>query len=472
MVLAQMIWLLLAPILAAVVVLVAPRRAAYGLSVAAAAGLLAQVYQLTVGAREVYPWIPALGAQVALYNDGLSYLLVALTGLITLIAVAATPGQGRRFYAMLLLLAAGSYGVFLAADLLLFFVCFEAVLAPMYFLIAVYGAEERRRAAFQFLVYTAAGSIALLLGIVTLYVAAGTNSFAMEELLRAELSPVTGRWVFWAFVVGLAVKTPMFPVHTWLPDAHTQAPTAGSLVLASVMLKMGTYGLARLALPLLPAGGQDALLLGSLSVAAILYGGWICLAQTDWKRLIAYSSVSHLGFCTLGIFSLNATGLAGGLLQQVNHGISTGLLFLLAGFAYERRHTRVMSEYGGIAKVMPGYAALLLFAMLGSMGLPLLNGFVGEFTILRGAYEARLWWAALAVVGIVLGAAYLLRLYRYTMLGPITRPENERLQDLTWREWLLAAPLVGWSVWIGLRPREHFALLEGPVAAILERVKP
>jgi NADH-quinone oxidoreductase subunit M len=273
-------------------------------------------------------------------------------------------------------------------------------------------------------------------------------------------------------VVGLAVKVPMFPLHTWLPDAHTQAPTAGSVLLAGVMLKMGTYGFVRLALPLKPAGGYEAEVLGALSVVAILYGGWICLAQSDWKRVIAYSSVSHLGFCTLGIFSLNPMGVTGAMLQQINHGISTGLLFLLVGFAYERRHTRRIADFGGLAKPMPGFAAVFMVALLGSIGLPLLNGFVGEFWILRGAYQAKGWWAAAAMGGIVLGAAYLLRLYRYTMLGPVTHKENEQLPDLSLREWAVVLPLIAWSVWIGVKPAGHFALLEQPVRELLERVQP
>jgi NADH-quinone oxidoreductase subunit M len=262
----------------------------------------------------------------------------------------------------------------------------------------------------------------------------------------------------------------MFPFHTWLPDAHTQAPTAGSVMLAAVMLKMGTYGFLRFSLPLLPKASVDAQILAGLSIVAILYGGWICLAQTDWKRLIAYSSVSHLGFCTLGIFTLNSTGISGSIIQQLNHGISTGLLFLLVGFAYDRRHTRIIKDYGGLAKGMPGFAAVFMIALLSSIGLPLLNGFVGEFTILRGAYLAQPWWAATAVIGIILAAAYMLSLYRHTMLGPVTNEANANLPDLGPREWLIAAPLIAWSIWIGVKPAYYFQIIAQPVEQIVERL--
>ncbi len=471
-----MIWLLGLPLLAALVILLAPRRLAWPLSLFATMAILFAAATLPVNGSVSYGWIPAIGARLDLKSDGISFLLVALTGLMTLLGALASPVMPRSFYAMLLVLEAGCFGVFLAADLLLFFICFEAVLIPMYFLIGIHGGEDRRYAAFKFFLYTAAGSVALLLGILALYfqhgLQAGTYRFAMEPLLATPLEPWLGRLIFWAMVFGFAVKIPMFPLHTWLPDAHTQAPTAGSVMLAAVMLKMGTYGMVRLALPLLPPGGNEASILGGLSLVAILYGGWICLGQSDWKRLIAYSSVSHLGFCTLGIFSLNANGISGAMLQQINHGISTGLLFLVVGFAYDRRHTRLIMDYGGLAKTMPGFAAVFMVGLLGSIGLPLLNGFVGEFTILRGAYAARPWWAATALVGIVIAAAYMLRLYRYTMLGPVTHPENEKLPDLTPREWMIAAPLIVWSVWIGLRPAEHFALLAAPVQEIVEKVKP
>lgn len=464
------------PILGAVLLALAPRRLAWPLALLASLATLLQAAALNVPQTLQYAWIPAIGAQFLLHLDGISYLLVTLTALMTLLGILASPGKPKAFYAMLLLLAAGCHGVFLAQDLLLFFICFEAVLIPMYFLISIHGAEDRRRAAFKFLLYTVAGSLVLLIGFITLYVqhssATGVYTFDLNALLATRLDPSTERLVFWALFLGFAIKIPMFPFHTWLPDAHTQAPTAGSVMLAAVMLKMGTYGFIRFSLPLLPRASADAQILAVLSIVAILYGGWVCLGQSDWKRLIAYSSVSHLGFCTLGIFSLNSTGLAGSILQQINHGISTGLLFLLAGFAYDRRHTRRILDYGGLAKSMPGFAAVFMMALLGSIGLPLLNGFVGEFTILRGAYLVEPWWAATALIGIILSAAYMLMLYRHTMLGPASNVANADLPDLTAREWLIVAPLLIWSVWIGIKPAGHFAIIEAPVEKIIERLHP
>jgi len=263
----------------------------------------------------------------------------------------------------------------------------------------------------------------------------------------------------------------MIPFHTWLPDAHTEAPTAGSVLLAAVLLKMGAYGLLRFGLPLLakmPDAHRVGELLAVLSIVAILYGGFISLVQEDWKRLVAYSSVSHLGFCTLGLFSVNAEGVAGSVLQQINHGISTSLLFLLVGMIYERRHTRRISDFGGLASTMPNFAVVFAIAMFSSAGVPLLNGFVGEFTILSGAYRANPWWAYAAAPGVVLGAAYLLRLYQRTMLGPNAHPANQRLADLTPREWATVLPLVLWAVAIGIYPKPYFDLLEAPVRELLE----
>jgi NADH-quinone oxidoreductase subunit M len=471
-----MITLLLLPLLGALLVLASPRKLAWWCSLALSIAALWRAATLPLDTVERFRWLPSLGAQILLVNDGISYLLILLTALMTLLGLLASPGQPRLFYSMLLLLSAGCHGVFLSHDLLVFFICFEAVLIPMYFLIGIYGAEDRRRAAFKFFLYTVAGSVALLLGILTLYFEharqTGLFTFELSPLLATHLPLGLERLVFWAFFLGFAIKIPMFPFHTWLPDAHTQAPTAGSVMLAAVLLKMGTYGFVRFSLPLLPRASLDSTFLIALSVFAILYGGWICLAQTDWKRLIAYSSVSHLGFCTLGIFSLNAPGLTGALLQQINHGISTGLLFLLMGFVYDRRHTRLISDYGGLSKSMPGYAAVFMVALLGSIGLPLLNGFTGEFTILRGAFAAQPLAAAFALIGIILAAAYMLSLYRHTMLGAVRHPVNLSLPDLHPREWIIVTPLLLWSVAIGIYPAPYFALLSRPVEQILERLHP
>ena len=380
---------------------------------------------------------------------------------------------------MMLLLQTGMIGVFISLDFFLFFVFWEVVLVPMYFIIGVWGGPRKLYAAIKFFLYTLAGSVLLLLGILTLYfqyqAQFGVWTFEISELMKVNMSLGLERWVFWAFFIGFAIKVPMFPFHTWLPDAHVEAPTAGSVILAAVLLKMGTYGFLRFSLPLLPKASIDPVIiqvLAVLSIVGIIYGALVSLMQQDWKKLVAYSSVSHLGFCTLGIFSLNPNGIAGSVIQQINHGISTGMLFLIVGVAYERRHTREIKEYGGLAHVMPGFAIVFAFAMLSSAGMPLLNGFIGEFTILQGAFEANRAWAALAVTGVVLGAAYLLWLYQRTMLGQITTSKNLHLPDLSLREWAVFVPFIAWAVWIGVYPKPYFEILEKPVAQLVERVRP
>jgi NADH-quinone oxidoreductase subunit M len=428
-------------------------------------------------------WIPTLGAQYLVGIDGISLLLVMLTTVIGVVAMLASwsaiEERIKEYYAMFLLLQTGMIGVFLSLDFFLFYVFWELVLVPMYFIIGVWGGPRKLYAAIKFFLYTLAGSVLMLLGILTLYfqhhAQFGFYTFEIADLMKLDLPLGVQQWVFWAFFVGFAIKVPMFPFHTWLPDAHVEAPTAGSVVLASVLLKMGTYGFIRFSLPLLPKASADhtiVQILAVLSIVGILYGALVSLMQKDWKKLIAYSSVSHLGFCTLGIFSLNPNGLTGSVIQQVNHGISTGMLFLIVGVIYERRHTREISEYGGLAHVMPRYATIFAVAMLSSAGLPLLNGFVGEFTILQGAFEASHAWAGFAVVGVVLGAAYLLWLYQRTMLGQITNPKNEHLLDLNLREVVMFLPLIAWAVWIGVYPKPYFDVLEKPVAQIVERVRP
>jgi NADH-quinone oxidoreductase subunit M len=369
-------------------------------------------------------------------------------------------------------------GVFMSLDFLLFFVFWETVLVPMYFIIGIWGGPRRMYAAIKFMIYTLIGSVLMFLGILTLYyqhtLQFQTPSFDIADLMRLQLTGPISWWVFWAFFVGFAVKVPMFPFHTWLPDAHTEAPTAGSVVLASVLLKMGTYGFLRFSLPLLPESAKNPVIInamGVLSLIGIVYGALACLMQKDWKKLVAYSSVSHLGFCTLGIFSLNPAGISGSILQQINHGISTGMLFLIVGVVYERRHTREISEYGGLLKVMPVFTIIFLLAALSSMGMPPLNGFIGELTILGGAYQMSFNWAFWAAVGIALGAAYLLWLFQRTMLGEV-KEKNSLLKDLSWREIAVFAPLVVWAFWIGLNPQPYFRVLERPVAQIVERVRP
>jgi NADH-quinone oxidoreductase subunit M len=428
-------------------------------------------------------WIPSLGVQYILGIDGISLLLVMLTTLIGWLAVlsswSAIEERVKEYYAMMLLQQAGMIGVFLALDFFLFYVFWELVLVPMYFIIGVWGGPRKLYAAIKFFLYTLAGSVLMLLGILALYFEHfrqfGFYTFEIAELMKLNMPLGLQQWVFWAFFLGFAIKVPMFPFHTWLPDAHVEAPTAGSVVLASVLLKMGTYGFLRFSLPLLPGASITPVIvqtLAVLSIIGILYGALVSLMQKDWKKLVAYSSVSHLGFCTLGIFALNPNGIAGSVLQQVNHGISTGMLFLIVGIVYERRHTREIKEYGGLAHIMPVYATVFAFAMLSSAGLPLLNGFIGEFTILQGAFEANRAWAACAVLGIIFGAAYLLWLYQRTMLGEVTNDKNRSLRDLNLRELAVFLPLIIWAIWIGVYPKPFFEVLEKPVAEIVERVRP
>jgi NADH-quinone oxidoreductase subunit M len=317
----------------------------------------------------------------------------------------------------------------------------------------------------------------MLLGILVLYFQHGRPyTFAIEDLMMSsQLGPSLQIWVFLAFFVAFAIKVPMFPFHTWLPDAHVEAPTAGSVILAGVLLKMGAYGFLRFSLPLLPQAAIHPKVRGwmiALSLIAIVYGALVSLMQRDMKKLVAYSSVSHMGFVTLGIFALNMNGLSGSVIQQINHGLSTGALFLIVGVLYERRHTREISEFGGISNVMPKYAMIALIVFMSSMGLPLLNGFIGEFTILQGAYEEHWEWAAIAVTGVILAAAYLLWLYQRVFFGKVQKPENERLPDLSAREIFVFAPLLIGMFWIGLYPKPFFRILDRPVQQIVLRVRP
>ncbi len=431
---------------------------------------------------EKAPWIPMLGASYHIGIDGLGLLLVMLTTLLGFISILsswnAITDRLKEYYAWFLVLQTAMLGVFMALDFLLFFVFWDLVLIPMYFIIAIWGGPRRVYAAMKFIIYTMIGSVLMFLGILTLYLQHyaqfQTYSFDIADLMQTHLSPVMSWWVFWAFFLGFAVKVPMWPFHTWLPDAHVEAPTAGSVILASVLLKMGTYGFLRFSLPLLPDSAKDPTIISVmaiLSIIAIVYGALASLMQKDWKKLVAYSSVSHLGFCTLGIFALNPGGISGSIIQQINHGISTGMLFLIVGVVYERRHTREISEYGGLLKVMPVFTIIFGLAALSSMGMPPLNGFIGEITILGGAYQVSLNWAFWAVVGIALGAAYLLWLFQRTMLGEV-KEKNQTLKDLSWREIAIFVPLVAWAFWIGLYPQPYFRVLDRSVAQIVERVHP
>jgi NADH-quinone oxidoreductase subunit M len=436
---------------------------------------------------ETASWIPSLGVSYRFGIDGISLVLILLTTLMGVIAVAcsytAIAERQKEYYVLLLLLQTFMIGTVCCLDLFLFYVFWEVMLVPMYFLIGVWGGDRRLYAAIKFFIYTLAGSVLMLLGIIALYFYNTTGfltyrglghapDFSIEKLtaVAAGMPAELQLWLFFAFFLGFAIKVPMFPFHTWLPDAHTEAPTAGSVILAAILLKMGTYGFVRFSLPMFPEAVRDsrvAALMVALAIIGIVYGAMVTLVQKDMKKLIAYSSVSHLGFVMLGIFALNMAGVQGGILQMINHGISTGALFLLVGIVYERRHTRQISEYGGLARQMPVYATYFMIMALSSMGLPLLNGFIGEFTILQGAFAKNFWWAFFAATGIVLGAAYLLWLYQRIFFGELSNPANAKLQDVTFREQLTLAPLVLAALWIGVYPRPIFDVIRRPAEKIV-----
>jgi NADH-quinone oxidoreductase subunit M len=442
-------------------------------------------------------WIPSIGAGYVLGIDGISFLLIMLTTLLGWISIlsswTAIETRVKEYYVWFLVLQTGMLGVFMALDFFLFFVFWEAMLVPMYLLIGIWGGPRKLYAAIKFFLYTLLGSVAMLLAVLFLYFynfhQTGQYTFSIPALYQTAPKifhdPAYGAsyaiLLFFAFFLAFAIKVPMFPFHTWLPDAHVEAPTAGSVILAGVLLKMGTYGFVRFSLPFFPGViTSSATFMGAtvrgwmigLSIVGIIYGALVSLMQKDMKKLVAYSSVSHLGFCTLGIFALNPAGISGSVLQQINHGISTGALFLIVGILYERRHTREISEYGGISNVMPVYATITMIMFLSSMGLPLLNGFVGEFTILQGTFMENRMWAALAVLGVILAAAYLLWLYQRVFFGTVTNPKNEKLLDLSPREILTFAPLIVMALWIGLYPKPFFQILEQPVNQLVATVRP
>ena len=424
-------------------------------------------------------WISDLGVQWLLGIDGISLFLVVLTGVLFPIALLAVdPGHDdRAYYAWLLLLEAGVMGVFCALDLVVFFLCFEVVLVPMYFLIGRWGHGNRAYAATKFFLYTMAGSALMLVGILAvafLHADATGSSITFDLVSIAEAQAIdatAARWIFAAFALAFAVKVPIFPLHTWLPDAHTEAPTAGSVILAGVLLKLGTYGFLRFGLYLFPEASHFfAPVFLTLGVVGIVYGAVVATMQRDLKRLVAYSSVAHLGFIVLGTFSLNTEGIEGGLLQMVNHGVSTGALFLLVGMIYERRHTRQIDELGGLQKAAPMMAAVFTLVMLSSIGLPGLNGFVGEFLILVGAFNAHRWWAVIAAAGVILAALYLLWAYQRVFHGP-AEGDNAEMPDLRLREGLVMAPLLALIVFMGVYPKPVIERMEPTVDALVAHVE-
>ena len=413
--------------------------------------------------------------------DGISLWLVMLTTFIMPIAVLSTwqavTKYVKGYMAMMLLLETAMLGAFVTLDLFLFYIFWELMLIPMYFMIGIWGGANRIYAAVKFFIYTAVGSLLMLVAIIYLYYTAvdsGINisGFSVADFYRLSLDLGVQKWLFLAFALSFAIKVPMFPVHTWLADAHTEAPTAGSVILAAVMLKMGTYGYVRFAMPLFPEALHLYLpYLAGLAVIGIVYGALVAMMQKDVKKLVAYSSISHLGFVMLGIFALNTLGVSGAMLQMVNHGISTGALFLLVGFIYERRHTRLISEFGGLSKQMPVFAVVFMIITLSSIGLPATNGFVGEFMILLGAFQSELrWFAVVATTGVILAAIYMLWMFQRVMFGELDNPKNQNLKDLSIREVCVVAPLLVFVFWIGVCPNTFLEKINPAVDQMIEQV--
>ncbi len=433
------------------------------------------------------PWIQVAGWNISYHMgvDGLSILLVLLTTFLTPISILSTwtaiEERVKDFMLFFLLLEVGMTGVFLAQDLFLFYIFWEFTLVPMYFLIGIWGGPQRMYAAIKFFLYTMAGSLLMLLAILWLGIYQGT--FSVPELIAKGGIPADIQlWLFLAFAAAFAIKVPMWPLHSWLPDAHVEAPTAGSVILAGVLLKMGTYGFVRFNIPLFPeAAVKAAPWMALLAVIGIIYGAAVSYAQKDIKKLVAYSSVSHLGFVMLGLFALNPQGIQGGILQMVNHGLSTGALFLLVGMIYEQTHTRDFDVYGGLWKLTPIYGTLMLIVALSSMGLPGLNGFVGEFTILLGAFGSESigspWYAGLATIGVILAAVYMLYMFQKMFLGPEgsvveeVKKHGHSIKDLNWREIVTLVPILVLIFWIGLYPKPFFALMAPTVDKLVAAVQ-
>jgi NADH-quinone oxidoreductase subunit M len=426
-----------------------------------------------------HEWIPSLGVTYKVGIDGLSLFLVLLVTLtmpiVILSAYKAVGERVKEFHVLMLLLETAMIGAFVSLDLFLFYVFWELMLIPMYFLIGMWGGERKIYATIKFFIYTMVGSLLMLVAI--LFIAytykqqSGVLTFDLATLYNVQLSAGAQWLVFLAFALSFAIKVPMFPFHTWLPDAHVEAPTAGSVILAGVLLKMGGYGFLRFAMPMFPDAALRAVpIIVALSLIGIIYGALVAMVQKDVKKLVAYSSVSHLGFVMLGLFALNTQAVQGAIYQMLNHGVSTGGLFLLVGVIYERRHTRLISDFGGLTRVMPYFAAVFMIVTLSSIGLPLTNGFVGEFLILLGAFKANPWWGAVAASGVVLGAIYMLWMLQRVFFGDITHAVNEKLKDLNAREVAVFAPIIGLIIFMGVYPKPFLSRMEPAVDRFIEQV--
>ncbi|HED66773.1 MAG TPA: NADH-quinone oxidoreductase subunit M [Planctomycetes bacterium] len=489
----MLLWLTFLPLVGVLAILLAPDRAGTQRGIALLTSLVVAVLglvlwgcfeggdaamQLTTSIDWFEIALPAghvVPVHFAFGVDGISILLVVLTAVLMPFVVLSTAGhidkRFKEFFLWLLVMETGMLGVFLSTDLVQFYFFWELSLVPLYFILGIWGGSRRLYATIKFFLYTVAGSLVMLIAIISLLYQTGTSDIS-ELISRAGgLDPSQQAWIFGSFALAFAIKVPMLPFHTWLADAHTEAPTSGSVILAGVLLKMGTYGLLRFGIQLFPemALSYSGLFL-CLGAAGIVYGAFLAMAQSDLKRLVACSSVSHLGFVVLGMFALTEAGLRGSVLQMVNHGISTGLLFLLVGMIYERRHTRMLDRFGGVARVMPVFAFFFVFTVLSSAGLPGLNGFVGEYMILSGTFLASPLWAAVAVTGVIFGAVYLLVATRRVLFGPLVHEENKALTDLGMREIGILVPLCVLALWIGISPNTFVGKTAGTLDQLSERI--